>query len=115
MKTRKPHPLNTGIFVTKTLIRLYAVLPKQSQCFYLCLLLVNIPGSMSYEFLRTINGRVFNTYQDAYRELKMLGDDNHWDRTLADAALTSTTDKIRQTFEIILTSCNPSQASNLPM
>ncbi|XP_055910582.1 uncharacterized protein LOC129944943 [Eupeodes corollae] len=36
-----------------------------------------------------VNGRVFSTYQDACRELQLLEDENHWDLTLADAALTS--------------------------
>ncbi|GFU37581.1 uncharacterized protein TNCV_4275001 [Trichonephila clavipes] len=91
----------------------YTVHPKQRECFYLRLLLVNVPGPTSFEFLRTVNGRVFNTYQDACRELQLLEDDNHWDLTLADAALTSTPNNIRQLFAIILTTCYPSQAQTL--
>ncbi|GFX88190.1 ATP-dependent DNA helicase [Trichonephila clavipes] len=109
----KPHPSITGIFKAKTLGRLYTVHPKQRECFYLRLLLVNVPGPTSFEFLRTVNGRVFNTYQDACRELQLLEDDNHWDLTLADAALTSTPNNIRQLFAIILTTCYPSQAQTL--
>ncbi|GFU47500.1 helitron_like_N domain-containing protein [Trichonephila clavipes] len=101
------------IFKAKTLGRLYTVHPKQRECFYLRLLLVNVPGPTSFEFLRTVNGRVFNTYQDACRELQLLEDDNHWDLTLADAALTSTPNNIRQLFAIILTTCYPSQAQTL--
>ncbi|XP_037914086.1 uncharacterized protein LOC119653502 [Hermetia illucens] len=88
-KQGKPHPSITGIFKAKTLGRLYTVHPKQ------------------------LNGRVFNTYQDACRELQLLEDDNHWDLTLADAALTSTPNNIRQLFAIILTTCYPSQAQTL--
>ncbi|GFU75277.1 uncharacterized protein TNCV_4755361 [Trichonephila clavipes] len=69
--------------------------------------------SVFLNFLRTVNGRVFNTYQDACRELQLLEDDNHWDLTLADAALTSTPNNIRQLFAIILTTCYPSQAQTL--
>ncbi|GFQ97130.1 uncharacterized protein TNCT_140451, partial [Trichonephila clavata] len=112
-KQGKPHPFITGIFKAKTLGRLYTVHPKQRECFYLRLLLVNVPGPTSFEFLRTVNGRVFNTYQDACRELQLLEDDNHWDLTLADAALTSTPNNIRQLFAIILTTCYPSQAQTL--
>ncbi|GFV59955.1 ATP-dependent DNA helicase [Trichonephila clavipes] len=112
-KQGKPHPSITGIFKAKTLGRLYTVHPKQRECFYLRLLLVNVPGPTSFEFLRTVNGRVFNTYQDACRELQLLEDDNHWDLTLADAALTSTQNNIRQLFAIILTTCYPSQAQTL--
>ncbi|XP_037902457.1 uncharacterized protein LOC119646155 [Hermetia illucens] len=112
-KQGKPHPSITGIFKAKTLGRLYTVHPKQRECFYLRLLLVNVPGPTSFEFLRTVNGRVFNTYQDACRELQLLEDYNHWDLTLADAALTSTPNNIRQLFAIILTTCYPSQAQTL--
>ncbi|XP_072389482.1 uncharacterized protein [Diabrotica undecimpunctata] len=112
-KQGKPHPSITGIFKAKTLGILYTVHPKQRECFYLHLLLVNVPGPTSFEFLRTVNGRVFNTYQDACRELQLLEDDNHWDLTLADAALTSTPNNIRQLFAIILTTCYPSQAQTL--
>ncbi|XP_025199920.1 uncharacterized protein LOC112597908 [Melanaphis sacchari] len=112
-KQGKPHPSITGIFKAKTLGRLYTVHPKQRECFYLRLLLVNVPGPTSFEFLRTVNGPVFNTYQDACRELQLLEDDNHWDLTLADAALSSTPNNIRQLFAIILTTCYPSQAQTL--
>jgi hypothetical protein len=74
--------------------------------------MVNVPGPTSFEFLRTVNGRVFNTYQDACHELKLLKDNNHWDLTLADAALTLTPNSIRQ-FAIILTTCNPAESSTL--
>ncbi|CAH2240058.1 jg7401 [Pararge aegeria aegeria] len=50
--------------------------------FFLRLLLVNVPGPTSFEFLRTVNGRVFNKYQDACRELQLLEDDNYWDLRL---------------------------------
>ncbi|XP_063974291.1 uncharacterized protein LOC135160997 [Diachasmimorpha longicaudata] len=101
------------IFKAKTLGRLYTVPPKQHECFYLRLLLVNVPGPTSFKFLRTVNGRVFNTFQDACRELQLLEDDNHLDLTLADAVLTSTPNNIRQLFAIILTTCYPSQAQTL--
>lgn len=112
-KQGEPHPVVKGIFKGKTLGRLYTVHPKQRECFFLRLLLINIPGPTSFEYLRTVNGRVFNMYQDACRELKLLEDDNHWDLTLADAALTSSPNKIRQLFAIILTTCYPTQSSIL--
>ncbi|GFY63470.1 uncharacterized protein TNIN_60481 [Trichonephila inaurata madagascariensis] len=49
--------------------------------------------------------------KDACLELQLLEDDNHWDLTLADAALTSIPHIIRQLFAIILTTCYPTQSS----
>ena len=112
-KQGETHPSIAGIFKAKTLGRLYTVHPKQRECFFLRLLLVNVPGPTSFEFLRTVNGQVFNTYQEACRELQLLEDDNHWDLTLADAALTSMPNSIRQLFAIILTTCYPTQSSTL--
>ena len=70
---------------------------------------MNIPGPTSFEFFRTVNGRVFNTHQDACRELHLLEEDNHWDLTLADAAMPNS---ISQLFAIILT-CHPIQSWTL--
>lgn len=50
----------------------------------------------------TGHGRVFNTYQDACRELQLLEDDNHWDLTLADAAVTSTPSVVCNNFDDML-------------
>ncbi|GBP44266.1 hypothetical protein EVAR_22150_1 [Eumeta japonica] len=61
-----------------------------------------------------VNGRVFNTYQDACRELQLLGDDSHWNLALADAALMSSPSVIRQLFAIILTTCFPAQSISSP-
>ncbi|XP_063993418.1 uncharacterized protein LOC135171058 [Diachasmimorpha longicaudata] len=103
----------SSIFKAKTLGRLYTVHPNRRECFYLRLLLVNVPGPTSFKFLRTVNGRVFNTFQDACRELQLLEDNNHWDLTLPDAVLTSTPNNICQLFAIILTTCYPSQVQTL--
>ena len=102
-----------GIFMGNTLGRLYTVHPKQRECFFLRLLLVNVLGPTSFQYLRTVNGILCVTYYDACRELHLLEDDNHWDLTLADAVLSSSPNQIRQLFAILLTTCFPSQASVL--
>jgi len=89
--------------MTNTLGRLYTVHPKQRECFFLRLLLVNVPGPTSFQYLRKVNGTLYDTFFDACRELHLLVDDNHWDLTLADAALSSSPQQIRQLFSIILT------------
>lgn len=83
-KQGKPHPTFAGVFKAQTLGRLYTVHPKQRECFFLRLLLLNVQGPTSFKYLRTVNGKVFNTYKDAYSELQLLEDDNHWNMTLAD-------------------------------
>lgn len=69
---------------------------------HLPLLLINVSWLASFEFLRTVKGRVFNKQQAACRELQLLLKDNHWGLTLAKFVLTSTPNNVRQLFEIIL-------------
>ncbi|XP_071040071.1 uncharacterized protein [Parasteatoda tepidariorum] len=112
-KRGTPVPGFADIVMTNTLGRLYTVHPKQRECFFLRLLLVNVPGPTSFQYLRKVNGTLYGTFFDACRELHLLEDDNHWDLTLADAALSSSPQQIRQLFSIILTTCFPSEASAL--
>ncbi|XP_055910681.1 uncharacterized protein LOC129945044 [Eupeodes corollae] len=60
------------IFMTKTLGRLYTVHPKQRECFFLRLLLVNVPGPTSFQYLRKVNGTSYDSFFDACRELHLL-------------------------------------------
>ena len=97
--------------MTNALGRLHTVHPKQRECFFLRLLLVNFPGS--FQYLRKFNGTLYDTFFDACRELHLLEDDNHWDLTLSDAALSSSLHQICQLFSIILTTGFPTEASGL--
>ena len=57
-----PVPGFTDIFMTNTLSRLYAVHLKQREGFYLRLLLVSVPGPTSYQYLRKVNGTLYDTF-----------------------------------------------------
>lgn len=102
-----------GIFKANSLGRLYTVHPRQRECFYLRLLLVTVRGPTSFEHLRTVNGQLCATNHDACLQLKLLEDDNHWDTTVAEAALGSSANQIRQLFAILLTTCFPSNPIGL--
>lgn len=102
-----------GIFSTNVLGRLYTVHPKQRECFYLRLLLINVPGPTSFDYLKTVNGQLHTTNHDACRALQLLEGDSHWDTTLADAALSSSPHQIRSLFAILLTTCFPTNPYEL--
>lgn len=102
-----------GIFSTNALGRLYTVHPKQRECFYLRLLLINVRGPTSFEYLRTVNGQLYASNHDACRGLQLLEDDTHWDLTLADASLTSSAHQIRNLFALLLTTCFPTKPDAL--
>ncbi|XP_055910472.1 uncharacterized protein LOC129944836 [Eupeodes corollae] len=63
-----PVPGFADIFMTKTLGQLYTVHPKQRECFFLRLLLVNVPGPTSFQYLRKVKGTSYDSFFDACRE-----------------------------------------------
>lgn len=112
-KRGTPFPDQPGIYSTNVLGRLYTVHPKQRECFYLRLLLINVPGPTSFECLKTVNGQLHDTYHDACKALQLLEGDTHWDTTIADAALSSSPHQIRALFAIILTTCFPTNPKEI--
>ncbi|GBP02739.1 hypothetical protein EVAR_72886_1 [Eumeta japonica] len=61
-----------GVRCTDALGHIYTVHPKNDECFYLRLLLVNVRGPISFESLRTVDGVVYPTFCAAYQELNLL-------------------------------------------
>ncbi|XP_068628087.1 uncharacterized protein [Battus philenor] len=98
---------------TDALGRMYTVHPKNDECFYLRLLLVNVRGPTSFETLRTVNGVIFPTYRAACEELNLLENVTHWDTTIAEAIISASPSQIRTLFAIIISTCFPSNPCNL--
>ncbi|XP_055614537.1 uncharacterized protein LOC129760881, partial [Uranotaenia lowii] len=101
------------VFSTDALGRMYTVHPKNDECFYLRLLLVNVCGPTSFESLRTVDGMLCATYREACHRLQLIEDDSHWDLALADAVLTAPANQIRTLFAIIISTCFPSNPVEL--
>lgn len=93
--------------------RIYTVHPKNDECFYLRLLLVNVRGPTSFESLRTVNGIVCPTFRAACQELNLLENDTHWDTTIAEAIISASPSQIRTLFAIIISTCFPSNPRDL--
>ena len=74
---------------------------------------MNVPGPTSIEYLRTVNGTIYETYRSTCQALNFLEYDQHWDSCINDACKTSTPSQIRALFGIILTSCYPSTPTEL--
>lgn len=98
---------------TDALGRMYTVHPKNDECFYLRLLLVNVRGPTSFESLRTVNGTIFPTYRAACEALNLLENDTHWDTTIVEAIISASPSQIRTLFAIIISTCFPSNPSNM--
>jgi hypothetical protein len=52
-----------GLFKSKTLRRVFTVNPRQTECFYLQLLLVNVTSPLSYKDICKVNGQKYPMYK----------------------------------------------------
>ncbi|CAB3242530.1 unnamed protein product [Arctia plantaginis] len=112
-KQGTPVPDWPQVFSTDALGRMYTVHPRNDECFYLRLLLVNVRGPKSFAHLKTVNDHQCQTYREACQLLGLLENDSHWDLTLADSVVSSNAYQIRTLFAIIITTCFPSQPIQL--
>jgi len=92
----------------KVISRLYMCSLRDKERFYLRLLLTRICGAISYEAIRTINGILYNTFEEAVRQLGLLDEENNeFDKCLEEAATYQMPSKLRQLFASILLFCDP--------
>jgi len=64
---------------------MYYAHPTLGERYYLRMLLNCVKGATSDEHLRTMDGRVHNTFKDACIAMGLLADDNEWDQALEEA------------------------------
>lgn len=102
-----------GIKKDTALGRVYTVHPNNVECYHLRLLLHVVRGPTSFEYLKTVNGVVHQTFQSACKALGLLESDGHWDDTLQEAALCESPYKMRQVFVVMLVFCHVSDPLNL--
>ena len=93
--------------------RMYNVSPRQPERYYLRLLLLRVRGATSYEYLRTVDGILYPTFQSACRALGLLESDAQWNNCLNEAAQYKTPYMLRQLYAIILHFSEPSDPHQL--
>lgn len=104
------HP---GIKRDAALGRVYGVHPSQSECFYLRMLLHHVRGPTSFQYLKTFDGVLKETYQATCRARGLLENDDHWENTLREALLSQCSQQLRELFVVILLFCQPSEPLKL--
>jgi len=93
-----------------TVGRMYFVMPTAGERYYLRLLLNHVRGASSYAALKTVNGRVHETFQAAASALGLLPDDMEvWRRTIREATHFSMPSQLRQLFANLLLYSQPEQ------
>ena len=104
------HP---GIKQDSALGRVYTVHPNNFECYFLRLLLHTIRGPKSFQDLKMYNGQPCESYRHACQLHGLLQDDNHWNATLTEAAVSSSAYQLRNLFAIMLQTCDISSPRQL--
>ncbi|XP_076301721.1 uncharacterized protein LOC143219730 [Lasioglossum baleicum] len=102
-----------GVKKEHVLGRVYTIHPNNTECYHLRLLLHEVRGPTSFEYLKTVNGILHPTFQSACKAIGLLEDDKHWDTTLEEAALCDSPLKLRELFTIMLVFCQLSDPLSL--
>ena len=97
------------VYKTKVIPRMYTISPKFTELFYLRVLLLNVPGARTYEELRTVNGTLHETYQNAARAMGLLNDDSEWTKCMQEAVLLKMPGQLRKLFAYLLICCTVSE------
>ncbi|XP_023311823.1 uncharacterized protein LOC108913689 isoform X2 [Anoplophora glabripennis] len=97
----------------KIVTRMYSVSIRNQELYYLRLLLLHVPGAISYEELRTLNGVIYDTFKEACQHRNLLADDVEWKRTLREACSRDMPYQLRSMFAFILVFCEVSDAPAL--
>ena len=76
---RKQAPIDAypGLFISNALGRVFTVNSRQTECFYLRLLLVSVTGPLSFQDIHKVNGQQYQKYKDACLALGLLENDMH--------------------------------------
>ncbi|CAN1250928.1 ATP-dependent DNA helicase PIF1 [Linum perenne] len=81
--------------------------------FYLRMLLCKIPGALSFEHLRTVNGILCKDYQTACQALGLLSNDDEWHSVMAEVTRWAMPPLIRSTFVALLVFCEVTSPTTL--
>jgi len=87
--------------------RMYHAYPTSGERFYLRLLLTTVPGTTSFENLRTFEGTLHQSFKDACIARGLLEDDQEWRQCLREARHMATGYQLRHLFVTILHDCTP--------
>ncbi|GBL80201.1 hypothetical protein AVEN_29175-1 [Araneus ventricosus] len=91
--------------------RMPVVSVQDSERFYLRMLLLRKTGVISFNDLKTIDGTLCETFQEACKVLGLLDGDQHWNDTLLEAARMQMPSYLRILFAII---CGFGEVENIP-
>jgi hypothetical protein len=96
-----------------TIGRMHTVSPVDRERYHLRVLLNHVAGAQSFEDLRTVNGRLCDTFTEAALLRGLIGDDAEWDACMTEASQFRMPRQLRVLFVAILTHCQPANPQQL--
>lgn len=70
---------------SRVIPRMAFMTPYNGELFYLKLLLLHVRGPTSFEYLKTVNGRVYDTFKQAARALNLVENNRQWYELMQEA------------------------------
>ncbi|XP_071581345.1 uncharacterized protein [Temnothorax nylanderi] len=110
-KETKWKPRKKG--VDKIISRLYTVSIRDTERFYLRLLLLHVAGAKCFEDLRTVNGVLYETFKDAAIAKNLIEADDLWEKTLEEATGSHMFAQLRELFTYICIFGTPTDVPTL--
>ena len=104
-KRNEPHAVGRVRHVAPTM--------ECKELFHMRLLLNTVRGPTSFEDLRTVEGKTYDTYHEAAFELGLVENDKEWELAMEEAASVGSAYQMRTLFVIILTAGNPMKPRDL--
>jgi hypothetical protein len=89
--------------------RVHFVSPRDTVRYHLRILLHHVPGATSFQDLRTYNGEVYATYQQAAQRRGLLATDAEFDSDMRLAAGAASPRQVRELFAMLLLFCELSE------
>jgi ATP-dependent DNA helicase PIF1 len=87
--------------------------PTNKELYFLRLLLLYVKGATSFVHLRTVNGIVCESFEQAARERNLVADDREWTRCLQEAVQFQSSPQLRLLFSTICIYCGPASPQAL--
>ncbi|CAN1306101.1 ATP-dependent DNA helicase PIF1 [Linum perenne] len=81
--------------------------------FYLRMLLTKVPGALSFQHLRTVNGYIHTTFKSACNAMGLLSTDDEWDSVMSEVSQWGHPHIVRHVFVNLLTFCQISNPRGL--
>lgn len=93
--------------------RIVSAHPAEGERYYLRVLLNNVTGATSFEYLRTVDGKILPTFREAAEKRGLIEADNTSDEYLTEAELFQIPSSLRRFLATILVFCEPSNVRAL--